>query len=77
MKLDDKMNLDVAAPDLVPMVLSRVVEKYRASAAELRSAWQDGNAGAEWNKIANVLEKADVKIREMLASMGYTQFSDK
>lgn len=76
MTLDDKMNLDVAKPDLVPIVLARVVDKYNESAGELSSAWQDKHAGKEWAKIAKILDKANAQIREYLASQGYTQYSD-
>ncbi len=74
--MNEKMNLDVNSPDKVPLVLAFVIDKYRQDAADLRSAWQDGNAGSEWNRIANVLEKADAKIRQYLGDMGYNQFTD-
>jgi hypothetical protein len=59
------------------MVLAYVAQKYREDAAELQSAHQDRKAGQEWVWLAKRLEKLDSDLRDYLASLGYTQFSDK
>ncbi len=51
------LNLDVDDPDKVADILRRAAEFYRASGAELRSAWQDPNLKV-WDHIAVVLERA-------------------
>lgn len=73
---NDKMSLDVSAPDHVPMVLAFVADKYRQDAAELQAAHQDHKAGQEWVWLAKRLEKLDKDLREYLGSLGYTQFTD-
>ena len=52
------MNLDVASPSEVSAALRKVVQFYFESAQELRSAWQDRNAGKDWDAIALILMDA-------------------
>lgn len=56
------MTLDVAAPEDVAKSLRAAAERYRESAVELSSAWQDQNAGKVWNRIATILEAAAKKV---------------
>lgn len=52
------LDLDCASPDLVPRILRAAAEEYRDSANELQASWQDREAGADWVKIARILDRA-------------------
>lgn len=68
----DRYNLDVAAPEEVPIVLETVANFYRESAAELESAWQDRSAGKVWDDFATILECAAESCRKALIRRGFT-----
>ncbi len=56
------LDLDVAEPCNVPDVLRAAAERFHESRSELRAAWQDKAAGAEWGRIARILERAAAAI---------------
>lgn len=62
-------NLDVTAPDRVPIVLETVADFYRESADELASTWQDGS-GAIWNDFAIILDRAAAACRKAMERRG-------
>jgi hypothetical protein len=64
-------DLDVSAPDQVPNVLRQAAQAYRESSGELASAWQDTGAGAVWNDLARVLERAADSADKALAKRGF------
>ena len=58
--------LDVATPEEVPDILETVADRYRESASELSSVWQDGNAGKIWDDFANILDRAAESCRKAI-----------
>ena len=58
--------LDVATPEEVPAVLEAIADRYRESADELLSAWQDDNAGKVWNDFATILDRAAESCRRAI-----------
>jgi len=60
-------NLDVATPEEVPAVLESVAKRYRESADELSSAWQDCSAGNVWNDFATILNRAAESCRKAVS----------
>ena len=60
-------DLDVATPEEVPTVLETVANRYRESADELSSAWQDGNAGKVWADFATILDRAAESCRKAIS----------
>ncbi|UCC73994.1 MAG: hypothetical protein JSV86_05405 [Gemmatimonadota bacterium] len=56
------LDLDVDSPDKVAQVLYDAADAYYDAHMELQSAWQDGSAGAEWGRIAKILEDAASKV---------------
>lgn len=69
--MDDKLNLDVDAPDKVTEVLGRAIGAYLESSSELESAWQDKGAGKPWVIIAQELDKTISRIDKRLKKEGY------
>jgi len=59
--------LDVATPEEVPTILEHIADRYRESAGELSSAWQDGNAGKIWGDFATILDRAAVACRKAIS----------
>jgi hypothetical protein len=64
--VNHKYNLDVDAPEKLPLVLETVAALYRESAAELSSAWQDRQAGKVWSDFATILDRAAEQCREAI-----------
>lgn len=52
------LDLDIDIPEKLPAALRRAAERYRESASELHSAWQDRNAGRVWSEFARILDRA-------------------
>jgi len=52
------LDLDVESPVQVPQVLRQAADRFRESADELQSAWQDQHAGKVWTAIATILDRA-------------------
>jgi hypothetical protein len=65
--MQDRYNLDVAAPEDVPIVLETVANFYRESASELAGAWQDQGAGKVWEDFAKILDRAAESCRKAIA----------
>lgn len=63
----DRYNLDVDAPEKVPIVLETVANYYRESASELASAWQEKSAGKIWDDFARILDRAAQQCRKAVA----------
>lgn len=55
-----------ASPEGIPQVLRNAADMMREQAGDLQSAWQDKNAGGDWNMIARELERAADRIQQML-----------
>jgi hypothetical protein len=64
------VDLNVSAPDHVPEMLLRAAQAYYASADELTSAWQDESAGAIWQDLAKILERAAAQCDKAIAKRG-------
>jgi hypothetical protein len=64
----NSLNLDVAAPQDVAVVLERAANAFVDSANDLRHAWQEDGAGVEWIQIANSLRATAMRIERMLAA---------
>ncbi len=58
---------DVATPEEVPAMLEAIANRYRESASELASAWQDGNAGKVWADFATILDRAAEACRKAIS----------
>lgn len=52
------IDLDVDSPEKVSTVLRCAADRYRESAIDLASSWQDEDAGKVWSKIATILDRA-------------------
>lgn len=52
------LDLDVDTPEKVAPVLRAAAQAYYEAAGELESAWQSRSAGAPWNKLGRILERA-------------------
>ena len=68
--MTDKLNLDLMAPHLVPVVLRKAADAYRQSREDLASTWQDKTAGRVWEKFAAVLEVAANRCEKILKDEG-------
>lgn len=66
--MDNKLNLDVPAPEMVAQVLRAAAQSYWESQSELQSAWQDKSAGQPWGRIARILERAADKCEQVAGS---------
>lgn len=64
-------DLDVDTPEKVADTLRQVADKYRASAIELASAWQDKNAGKIWDSLATILDCAAISCEKALSQHGF------
>jgi hypothetical protein len=62
----NKLDLDCASPDDVPVILERIAAHYRDSSTELSSAWQDESAGKVWQDFASILERAAIGCRKAI-----------
>ena len=51
-------DLDVHSPHLVPAVLRKAADAYRAATLDLQSTWQDESAGRVWTELAKILDRA-------------------
>ena len=59
-------DLDMTTPEEVPTILEVIADRYRDSAAELSSAWQDGNAGKIWGDFATIFDRAAESCRKAI-----------
>lgn len=48
----------VSSPEDLTAILKATAQQYREDAQELRSAWQDPEAGSIWDYASRVLEEA-------------------
>jgi hypothetical protein len=60
-------DLDVATPEEVPAILETIANRYRESAAELSSTWQDRSAGKVWADFATILDRAADSCRKAIS----------
>lgn len=67
MRTNENMNLDVGCPGEVANVLRNAASVFHESRSELRSAWQDKQAGWEWYRIARALEACAERIERELS----------
>ena len=65
-----QLNLDVETPEQVAIVLRRAATAYAASAADLRSAHQDSNAGRPWERIARALDLTAIRVEQIINQEG-------
>lgn len=61
-----QLDLDVDRPEDIPQVLRNAAEEFYEAESELKSAWQDPQAGKVWTKIAKILERAASQIDKIL-----------
>lgn len=61
------LDLNVASPDDVPLVLSRAADAFSESSVDLQAAWQDPVSGRIWQDFAEILGRAAVQCEAALA----------
>lgn len=71
MALSKNFDLDVDAPNKVPLTLRRAADSFYESAADLTAAWRDKGAGRPWDIIAKELEAAADRIDKKLKAIGF------
>jgi len=60
-------NLDVATPEEVLTILEAMADRYRNSAVELASVWQDDSVGKVWSDFAAILDRAAESCRKAIS----------
>lgn len=54
-------DINVSSPDKLADVLRSAAQAFRESTEDLRSTWQDDQAGRVWAELARVLESAAMR----------------
>jgi hypothetical protein len=67
----EALNLDVGSPAKVAAVLRAAAEAYDHSATELGCSWQDKHAGRVWARIARELDRAALRVEQILNQEGW------
>jgi hypothetical protein len=69
--LDDNLDLDVATPPEVAVILRKAAERFASDAQDLNASWQSKRAGRVWNRLARELERTALRAEQILNQEGW------